>query len=300
MKETVQTPYSIFIPTWNNLEMLKLCIKSIEQNSAAKHEILIHVNDSSDGTLEWVTEKGYKHTHSKENIGVCWAMNSLRSLMTTDYVVYINDDMYMCPGWDTAIDEEIRKQPNDFWYLASTMIQPRPHYTRKLSVQVGDYGTSVTTFDEKRLLEEFTKYKTIDWQGAMLPPTIVHRKVWDLVGGYSIEYYPGMASDPDFNAKLWLAGVRTFKGIGNSLCYHFMSVSVNRITQNRGYLQFLRKWGVTLRAFYKYFLHADLPWGEETETSESVIRREKLRCKFKRFITSFKNFRGLDLWNNFG
>ena len=115
--------------------MLKLCIKSIEQNSAAKHEILIHVNDGSDGTLEWVTEKGYKHTHSKENIGVCWAMNSLRSLMTTDYVVYINDDMYMCPGWDTAIDEEIRKQPNDFWYLASTMIQPRPHYTRKLSVQ---------------------------------------------------------------------------------------------------------------------------------------------------------------------
>ena len=84
MKETVQTPYSIFIPTWNNLEMLKLCIKSIEQNSAAKHEILIHVNDGSDGTLEWVTEKGYKHTHSKENIGVCWAMNSLRSLMTTD------------------------------------------------------------------------------------------------------------------------------------------------------------------------------------------------------------------------
>ena len=134
----------------------------------------------------------------------------------------------------------------------------------------------------------------------MLPPTIVHRKVWNLVGGYSIEYYPGMASDPDFNAKLWLAGVRTFKGIGNSLCYHFMSISVNRITQNRGYLQFLRKWGVTLRAFYKYFLHADLPWGEETETSESVIKREKLRCKFKRFITSFKNFRGLDLWNNFG
>ena len=62
MKETVQTPYSIFIPTWNNLEMLKLCIKSIEQNSAAKHEILIHVNDGSDGTLEWVTEKVYKHT----------------------------------------------------------------------------------------------------------------------------------------------------------------------------------------------------------------------------------------------
>ena len=116
-------------------------MKCLSFASKALRKIRLHGKRGFDGTLEWVTEKGYKHTHSKENIGVCWAMNSLRSLMTTDYVVYINDDMYMCPGWDTAIDEEIRKQPNDFWYLASTMIQPRPHYTRKLSVQVGVYGT---------------------------------------------------------------------------------------------------------------------------------------------------------------
>lgn len=44
--------FSIFIPTWNNLPFLKLCVESIEKNSAYPHEILIHVNDGSDGTLE--------------------------------------------------------------------------------------------------------------------------------------------------------------------------------------------------------------------------------------------------------
>ena len=52
---TIQKPlFSIIIPTWTNLAFLKLCLKSITKNSTFNHQILIHVNDGSDGTLEWV------------------------------------------------------------------------------------------------------------------------------------------------------------------------------------------------------------------------------------------------------
>ena len=91
----MNTRFSILIPSWNNLAFLQLCIRSIRQNSAADHEILVHVNDGSDGTLEWVRQQHIKHTHSAENIGVCLALNGLRSLMTTDYLVFMNDDMYV-------------------------------------------------------------------------------------------------------------------------------------------------------------------------------------------------------------
>lgn len=57
---TIQKPlFSILIPTWNNLAFLKLCLKSITKNSTFNHQILIHVNDGSDGTLEWVKKKQY-------------------------------------------------------------------------------------------------------------------------------------------------------------------------------------------------------------------------------------------------
>jgi glycosyltransferase involved in cell wall biosynthesis len=46
--------FSILIPSWNNLDLLKLCVRSIQQNSSHSHQIIIHVNDGSDGTLEWV------------------------------------------------------------------------------------------------------------------------------------------------------------------------------------------------------------------------------------------------------
>ena len=36
--------FSIVIPTFNNLEYLKLCIKSIRKNSLFDHDIIIHNN----------------------------------------------------------------------------------------------------------------------------------------------------------------------------------------------------------------------------------------------------------------
>ena len=49
--------FSIGIPTYNNLDYLKLCISSIKKNSSFNHEILIHVNDGVDGTLDFVKKK---------------------------------------------------------------------------------------------------------------------------------------------------------------------------------------------------------------------------------------------------
>ena len=62
---------SILIPTYNNLDYLKLCLKSLEKNSSYKHEIIIHINNGSDGTLNFVKANNYKHTSSDNNIGLC-------------------------------------------------------------------------------------------------------------------------------------------------------------------------------------------------------------------------------------
>ena len=49
--------FSIVILTWNNLAFLKLCIQSIQRNSYYNHQIIVHVNDGSDGTLEWIKKQ---------------------------------------------------------------------------------------------------------------------------------------------------------------------------------------------------------------------------------------------------
>jgi hypothetical protein len=70
----------------------------------------------------------------------------------------------------------------------------------------------------------------------------------------SIEFSPGMYSDPDLSMKLWKAGVRHFKGLGNSKVYHFGSKSTKRVRINKGSDQFLMKWGLSSNTFVTEFL----------------------------------------------
>ena len=37
--------FSIILPTYNNLEYLKLTLESIFKNSKYKHDIIVHVNE---------------------------------------------------------------------------------------------------------------------------------------------------------------------------------------------------------------------------------------------------------------
>lgn len=286
--------FSIFIPTWNNLAFLKLCVESIRKNSSYEHEILIHVNDGSDGTLQWVQEQGLKYRHSPQNVGVCYALNGLRPLMTTEYVLFMNDDMYVCPGWDQALAEEIQSLPDNRFFLSSTLIQPRPFFCKSV-IAPADFGQSIETFDEDRLLREYATLPHGDWQGATWPPNIVHRDIWDLVGGYSVEYSPGMYSDPDFSAKLYHAGVRYFKGVDRSRVYHFEARSTHRIVKNDGSTQFLRKWGITSASFMRDMLHRGQPWGE-AEDNEKQLQHDLFRSKWKKVLTILRETHAQTIW----
>jgi len=41
---------SVVIPTWNNLDMLKLCLRSVREHSELSHQVVVHVNEGTDGT----------------------------------------------------------------------------------------------------------------------------------------------------------------------------------------------------------------------------------------------------------
>ncbi len=254
----MDTPFSIIIPSWNNLPFLQLCVDSIRKNSAMRHQIIVHVNEGSDGTLEWVRSQGLDYTFSERNIGVCMACNMMRTKVATDYIFYVNDDMYLLPGWDTALAAEVASLPDNRFFLSSTMIQPHNHLDGGITA---NYGDSLESFDESRLLRDYMSHSHPDWRGATCPPNLMHRDIWDLIGGYSIEYTPGMGSDPDLTAKLWMAGVRHFKGLSASRAYHFETRSTGRVRRNNGRIQFMLKWGVNNSAVRRHLVHQGEPWG---------------------------------------
>ena len=244
--------FSIIVPTYNNLDYLKLCLKSLKNNSSFDHEIIVHVNEGLDGTKSFLENINQKFTYSAKNEGVCVAFNKAVKKANKKYIVLAHDDMYFCPNWDKVFQTELNKLPADYdFFLSGTMVQPFKSY---INLNCGD---TIKNFNEQKLLEELPKIKFDDFQGTHWQPSLVPLKTWNKVGGFSEEFSPGLGSDPDFNMKLWNLGVRLFKGLGECRVYHFSSLSLRKKTWNNGAKTFLLKWGISIKFFKKHYLRSD-------------------------------------------
>jgi GT2 family glycosyltransferase len=252
---------SILIPSWNNLPYLKLCIEKIRQHSSLEHQILVHVNQGTDGSLDWVRQQCIIHSHSSSNIGICLAVNQLAAMATHDWLVYLNDDMVCCPGWDDALIRSINALPNDLAYLSSTLIEPNKTVNNLTIVR--NFGDTAESFEESRLLAEYRADPRGDIAGQASPVSVISKRWWHMVGGYSLELSPGMGSEDDLMMKFWVAGCRHYAVIGDSRIYHFACRSTGRVRRNRGARTFVTKWGLTLGEFKRnYLMRSALPGGE--------------------------------------
>ncbi len=284
--------FSILIPSWNNLDYLKCCVESIRKNSKYPHQLIIHVNEGSDGTLQWVRNQKLSYSHSSENVGVCYGFNAPATLATSDYLVLCDDDFYFAPGWDHYLFEEIKKLDHCYFCITGTMIEHTVS-TNRCAMAPHDFGKTVQSFDEQEFLDTFQSIPFHDWTGGNWYPMVLHKRIWQLIGGLSVEFSPGMGSDPDMMMKLWHCGVRYFKGVSASRVYHFGSRTTARIKRNNGYNQFLLKWGFANSTFFTTILHlGDHFRGYTNEPSSALERPGKLlKDKLKRVFAVFKNNR---------
>ena len=58
----------------------------------------------------------------------------------------------------------------------------------------------IKNFDEK-FIDNYKDYNFYDFQGSTWAPHLIHKDIWNKVGGFSEEFYPGTGSDPDLNMK---------------------------------------------------------------------------------------------------
>lgn len=286
---------SVLIPTWNNLEMLKLCVGSVRKHSELDIQMVVHVNEGSDGTLDWLPTQEIEFTRSPQNIGICRSLNAAYKKARADYIVYLNDDMYALPGWDRCLYDRAREfSSREPCYVSGTMVQASP--ISPVAVKA-DYGSGPDCFEEARLLEDFQacRFACRDWNGATWPPSCIHRKWWEMVGGYDEDLPIGFYSDLDFSMRLWQSGCRRFYGLGGSLVYHFSEVTTSKVRGDRNgnvraaRVRFLRTWGVLPSTFHRYYLRPDEPAMEKAPDAPlRHARWERLRLQLMKLAYSIR------------
>ena len=147
---------------------------------------------------------------------------------------------------------------------------------------------NILDFDEKKFHNFCLQDQTPDLQSSHWAPHLIHKELWDKIGGFSEEFNPGDGSDPDFCMKLWLNDVRIFKGVSKFKVYHFNSITTrnSKIVLNNGTKTFLSKYGFNPKFFRKHYLRGNIfiiPYiGILTNPNKNIsFYFDLIKCKLK-------------------
>lgn len=249
-----QSGMSVVITTYKALDYLKLCVRSLLENSEQEHQLVIYADGSGVETLEYLQSlrdnPNIKYRYEEENVGITRATNRAAELADREYLYLINDDMVFAPGFDSALMRHVK--PNRT--LTSVLIEPEypnlrvapVHIKRNYGLRHGDFN-----WDEfQNTVGDFCEDRV---EAGISFPLFIERKLWHEVGALD-ERFIGPCADPDLYYRLALMNVEMLR-VRDSLCYHFSGRSVRfegeRINvspqwieqETQGKMAFLKKWG---------------------------------------------------------
>ncbi|MFF2481243.1 methyltransferase domain-containing protein [Paenibacillus sp. NPDC058071] len=105
---------SIIIVTRNQLALTKQCVESIRRNTAAAdYELIVIDNGSDDGTDEWASAQPIaKLVLNGHNAGFPKACNQGLRLSAGRFVMLLNNDTIVTPGWLDGLKQALLSDPS--------------------------------------------------------------------------------------------------------------------------------------------------------------------------------------------
>ena len=219
----------------NNLEYLKLAVKSIRQNAYFYDmPIIVYAENCTDGTNEWLSNNEYNleyyiETNEIEK-GIGGGMDFCVNKAQTEFVNIIHSDMWIAPNQDLEllklydnIDENTRLVASSF------RIQPKifpndPNYRPgTVFVPINEFGAYHNDFDSDyfdKWATEFSKDNDIDVRKGGGAGFFCRKKDYEWIGGNDPLFAPASWEDMDLFIRMQLEGYE-FKMISKSTVYHF-------------------------------------------------------------------------------
>ena len=250
---------AVLILTWEGMEVLPACLRALAPQLEHGAELVVVDNHSSDGSAAYVRDH-YPHARvieNQANLGFGGGVNvGLRTLLAEqgpEYVVLLNQDTEVAPGWLAGMlqpfdDAAVGAVGCKLLYPDNKTIQhagSRLEYPRALAHHIGWHEADDGQFD----LECDIDYVT----GAALA---LRRSALEAVGLFDEGYNPGYYEDSDLCWRLRQARYRVMYNGAASALHHESTSSPNPLRQsmiyNRNRLRFVLK-TYTSTAFWQDF-----------------------------------------------
>ena len=207
---------TVVIPVHNQLPYTRQCLDSLNASGVTDARIVVVNNASTDGTAEFlVTRPTLRVITNTENRACAAAWNQGLQASSTNWVLFLNNDVLTPIGWLENLVAFAEKS-------SASVVSPA-------------LGEGELDYDFVSYAREF-----MTTMRAVTRPHIesgvaflVHRRVFERVGGFDENFRKGGNEDVDF---FWRAQAAGFKlaTTGSSYLHHFGSVTQTALKAERG------------------------------------------------------------------
>jgi GT2 family glycosyltransferase len=214
---------SIIIPTVVRADLLFDCLASIAAHvdPAAQYEVIVVVNDTADAARRIAARvEGVAIHATGANVGFAAACNAGVRLASGTFLVLLNDDTRVRPGWLEALVATARSRPG-VGAVGSRMLFPDGRLQEAGSLVWADGST--IGIGRLAMGHERTAARRVAYCSAC--SLLVPRHAWLAAGGLDEGYHPAYYEDVDFCLRLQALGLDVVYAPGSVVEHHEASSS---------------------------------------------------------------------------
>lgn len=248
-----QLDASVIIPVYNNVLDTLLCILSVLENAGDRSfEILVADDGSNDGTGRLVPQIGGNVIHflQSKNLGFLKNCNTSVKQCCGRYVVLLNNDTLVLPGWLDALLAPFDRD-GKVGLSGSKLI----NWDGTLQEAGGIFWDDGSAWNFGRGCDPkafaFNYVKDVDYcSGASIA---LPRQLWDQLNGFDESYLPAYCEDSDLAFRVREAGYRSIYTPFSEVVHHEgrthgRDVSIGiKSYQVANQAKLVKRWGPTLR-----------------------------------------------------
>ena len=212
-KEKKRIKYSIIVLTWDCLEKTMKCLESIFKFTK-DFEVIIVDNGSTDGTVAWLRDFVIKNPDqvklilNQTNMGFPRGNNQGLEMAKGEYIIMLNNDTYVTPGWIEKMEEKFTK---DSFIGAVGPLS---------NASAGRQMIKSPSFKSGSEIIEFSKVGAKKYAGQSIRVgrlfgwcIMTKRDIIDEIGGLDERFGRGGFEDNDLSLRLQLAGYKLYVAI---------------------------------------------------------------------------------------
>lgn len=242
----VEPNVSIIIPVYNNLSDLRSCWTSIKKNTSIPYRLIIVDNGSTEDVAYEADQNRIEVIRNPTNMGFAYACNQGIREANGDYVVVLNSDTIVTPGWLERL----------IWHMESDpmvgIVGPSTNFAGSLQQIKTNYRTERELYDFSEELYRMNSRRSLEVEKIVGVCMLMRRRMLEEVGLFDTRFGLGNYEDDDICLRARIGGYKilwaqdVFVHHSGSKTFRILNVNYNELLEeNRK--KFNQKWGLLLK-----------------------------------------------------